>query len=81
MNKDMNLAMVGSQYIHVRKAEFSRFLLLCKYSSIYLNFISDMRIHKTGLPLLSHGFSEMPSSAISPKITSLAMYNSTVIGK
>lgn len=73
MNKGMNLAMVGSQYIHVRKAEFNRFLLLCKYSSIYLNFISDMRIHKTGLPLLSHGFSEMPSSAISPKITSLAM--------
>ena len=79
MNVDMNLAMVGLETYLQQKNWIQSFLL--KYSSIYLNFIPDIRVHEIGLPLLSNSFSEIPSSAVSQKITSLALYNSTEIGK
>lgn len=69
MNIGMNLAMAGLQHTYNRKRHTILFLL--KYSGVCLNFISNIRIHEIGLPLLSNVFSEMPSSAISQKITSL----------
>lgn len=76
MNADMNLPMVGLETYLQQKSWIQSFLI--KYSSIYLNFIPDIRVHEIGLPLLSNSFSE---TAVSQKIISLALYNSTEIGK